>query len=129
MYLQLAQFIHFSFFSCEISSRVKVTHSQTCRRASHSSELRAVRCAGDCSKNRILLGFVAQKLVVEGYGVAFRYGSGSLEKTGFCEKREFRSVEDMFTFSYACAIQIKFSINEMLKNTVLENIGYWKNEF
>ena len=67
-------------------------------------------CAGACSNNRILLGFVTQGLM-ERYGVAFFYWSKAIEKTGFwksipnfCEKNFFSDLET-FTFSNAFAIQ------------------------
>ena len=36
--------------------------------------------------NDISFGFVAQGLVVKGFGVAFLYESRTFEKTGFCQK-------------------------------------------
>ena len=77
---------------------------------------------------------------MEGYGAAFFYWSKIFEKSGFrqngfwrnamdnqflCKKIFFSNLET-FTFPNACAIQI--NSNELLKKTVLENMGCWQKE-
>ena len=42
--------------------------------------------------------------------------------------KTFFSAWETFTCPNACAIQINIGINELLKKTVLENMGYWQKE-
>ena len=73
---------------------------------------------------------------VWGYG----YGTRVFEKTGFRQKLKFRkknnflckkliflSFGDTFTFPNSCAIQTNLGANELLKKTMLKNMGYWQN--
>ena len=48
--------------------------------------------SGAGSENRILLGFVVQGLVVEGYGVAFSMGQGLLRKLDFAKNGILKSI-------------------------------------
>ena len=69
-------------------------------------------------------------------GLLFTNGSRPFEKTGFREngilekynhflqETPLFSVLKTFTFSNACAIQIKLGTNEFLKKTVLNIMGY-----
>ena len=43
------------------------------------------------------------------------------------KKLIFLSFGDMFFFPNSCAIQTNLSTKELLKKTVLENMGYWQN--
>ena len=72
------------------------------------------------------------------YGVGFCYGSrffrkvdfaknGNLEKIFFCANNFFLSFGHIFTFPNACAIQTNLGTKELLRKTVLENMGYWQN--
>ena len=46
----------------------------------------------------------------------------------FCAKKLiFLSFGDIFTFPNSCAIQTNLCTKELLKKTVLENMGYWQN--
>ena len=48
--------------------------------------------------------------------------------TIFCaNKLNFLSFGDIFTFNNSCAIQANLGTKELLKKTVLENMGYWQN--
>ena len=43
------------------------------------------------------------------------------------KKLIFLSFGDIFTFPDSCAIQTNLGTKELLKKTVLENMGYWQN--
>ena len=72
-------------------------------------------------------------------GLVFAIGQDFFEKTGFRQKLKFRknffcakkliflSFGDIFTFPNSCAIQTNLGTKELLKKTVLENMGYWHN--
>ena len=64
-----------------------------------------------------------KNLLCKCMGLIFAMGQNFFEKTGFL----FLSFGDIFTFPNGCAIQNNLGTKELLKKTVLENIGYWQN--